>query len=161
MNKYTYIVVTFLFVAQATAQEIVDTPVLVPLSPTVGQPVAVELHDSACVIYLTENPVVINRSGSHVTLIVQALVFDDGSLCNVPPASVLFDIGSFPAGLYSLTVQAQYPTFHGTVTQTLGTIAFSVGHLNPAPAITIWGALALIALLATGASLQKHPPSAR
>ena len=142
----------------ATAQTIIDTPVLNPENPAAGQGINVELHGNACVLYLSapDTPVVVTRNGNAITLLVQAIVSSDGDFCIYPTMTVPFSIGAYTAGKYTVQVDAQYQEFlGGTITQTLGTLAFVVSGAVPVPALNAVG------LLLSGLSLAAAASQAR
>jgi len=130
----------------ALAQSIVDTPVLSPASPLAGQPVNVELHGYACVLYLSppDTPFTVTRSGGAITLLVQAVVSPDQDFCIYPVDTSRYAIGTFAPGNYTVTVQAQYENFFAEeITQTLGVLQLAVTGPTQVPALSAWGALLL------------------
>ena len=130
----------------ALAQSIVDTPVLSPNSPLAGQPVNVELHGYACVLYLSppDTPFVVTRNGSAITLLVQAVVSPDQDFCIYPVDTTSYAIGMFAPGNYTVTVQAQYENFFAEeITQTLGVLLLNARGPMQVPALSTWGASVL------------------
>ena len=142
------------FVALVQGQSIVDTPVFVPVSPAVGQTVNVEVHGYACVLYLTppDTPYDVMRNGGAVTLTVRAVVSPDQDFCIYPTQTELYSIGSFLPGHYTVTVRAQYTNFFNQpITQTLGTLEFTVQAPERVPTLSGWGQFLLV--LSLGAAV--------
>jgi hypothetical protein len=146
------------------AQTIEDTPVLNPANPAIGETVNVELHGNPCVIYFTppDTPVVVTRNGNSIMLLVQAYVSTDPILCNFPSASFSFSIGAYGPGSYTVQVDVQYKEFFGgTITQTLGILAFDVVAAKAVPTLSDLGLMLLaFALVATVKLSRKCAASA-
>lgn len=130
----------------------VDPPVLVPPNPEVGQVVSVSVTAGVCDTF-TSDPPTVTRTGNNIRINLASVSTID-PFCVFPTGAVVFAVGTFEAGSYTLQVDRTYLGRTGQVTETLGIIPFGVAAIPVIPALDTFGALLLIALLLAGSSMR-------
>lgn len=118
-----------------SASAFIDPPVLVPPNPVAGQTVSVSIRHGYCDGFLASPPPTITQVGNDIDILLPTLHFDDPLWCqNLPSVTVVFPVGAFPAGAYTLTVRRFYDNaVPAPVFETLGNLAFTVRGETPTP----------------------------
>lgn len=134
---------------QNSAHAFVDPPVLVPTNPVAGQTVSINVTAGDCDV-MGGAPPVVSIQGSNIHVLLQSGHSIDPEFCTFPTFTASYVIGSFGPGSYVMQVDRTYLGDNGTVTETIGTLAFTVTALAGTPTLGGWGrALLLCAFLTT------------
>jgi hypothetical protein len=131
-----------------------DPPYITPASPVAGEPISVNVRGTECdlindgVIW----PPPVTQQGNAITILFTGIHEEDPEFCYYSPDSRAYPIGAYPAGTYTLRVDWRYSTFNGWVTQTLGTLSFTVSDGSQrlpveAPALSNAGLAGLLLML--------------
>lgn len=134
-----------------------DPPWITPANLIDGETVSVNIHGGICDAFVEmEGYPQITIDGNAIRILLYGVHYDPGDeLCIFPTWTAAREIGAFPAGSYTLTVDMLYRhAVFGPVVLNIGTALFTVAarqQSTPLPAISPFGALALAALVASAA----------
>jgi hypothetical protein len=131
-----------------------DPPYITPANPVAGDVISVNVYGGECdiadggVVW----PAPITQQGNELTVLLTGGHEEDPEFCYFGVGTFTSPIGVYPAGTYTLQVDWRYDTFNGWVTQTLGTLSFTVSdgpHRLPveAPALSNAGLAGLLLML--------------
>ncbi|MEO5625752.1 MAG: S8 family serine peptidase [Dokdonella sp.] len=140
-----------------------DPPYVTPTTATANDIVSVNEHLGVCDAFFFEDGYPqITRNGSEVKIVSAGVHLDPGDDgCNLPTGTVTYELGSFPAGHYSVTYYLRYTNFFGQVLDlNLGTAPFTIVaapiSAESAPTLTAFGICVLILAL-MGLSVLRIP----
>ena len=156
-TKIASLLLSIMFVmVPRLASAFIDPPVLIPSNPVAGEQIAVSIHYGYCDAFLTTAPQ-ITQNGNAIHMLLETLHFDDPLWCQSPPSvTMIFPVGSFPAGDYTLQVERFYDSaVPAPVYETLANFDFVVrGQASVAlPTSGLIGYLLLIVSLIVAATL--------
>lgn len=99
-----------------------------------GQPISVHLQAQGCDAVVQEPGYPRFRiDGSTIRVLVQTIHATEPAACIYdPPAQATFDLGSYPAGTYTLQVDRHYDVRAGQVVQSIGSQTFTARPGTPA-----------------------------
>lgn len=133
--------------ASASATAFIDSPVLVPSNPIAGDVVSVSIRSGVCDGFVA-GPPSITQAGNSIHMLLETIHYDDPLFCFVSPFTSTFEVGTFPAGTYTLEVERFYDTaVPDPVYEVLANFAFTVGAAAPTtalPSLGIVGGLVLV-----------------
>lgn len=146
------VVLTVAFVSQA-AHAFVDPPVLVTTNPVTTHPVLISITAGVCDAVAGDPypPPAVTRNGTNIRMVVWTVTSLDPEECFYDTGAVTLVVGTFPIGSYVLQVDRMYLGGGGPVTETIGTLTFTVSAPAAAPALSAFS-VSLLALLLLGAA---------
>jgi len=133
-----------------------DPPYITPANPVVGELVSVNIYGGGC--DLVDDgvawPPPVTQQANELTILLTGGHEEDPEFCYFNIGNHIYPVGIYPSGAYALRVDWRYSTFNGWVTQTLGTIPFTVTSAPlqepaEAPASSDQGLAGLVLLLVT------------
>ncbi len=148
----------YLFFSQA-AYAFFDPPSISPQPPQAGEPIFVSIHGGGCdAIAERAGFPQITQVGNAIRILEYGHHWEFPDLCIYEPATVTHQIGTFPPGEYTLTVDFTYNDFlPAPVVVTLGGISFTISGQAPAasavPVTTSLGSGILVVFIASLALL--------
>lgn len=104
-------------------------PSILPADPLTDEPVYVAVQGGDCDAILQEPGYPrISREGGAIRIVVPSIHADDRARCIYdPPGTARFDLGTYPAGAYTVQVDRRYEVRSGLqVVETVGTRGFTV-----------------------------------
>ncbi|TCO34714.1 hypothetical protein [Dokdonella fugitiva] len=167
MLKYCYgvLVIAFLLAASTNAQAFWDPPIIAPTSPTVGQVASVNIRLGDCdVLIHTPGYPQVTQTGTQIKVVQWGQHWEPGELCTFPTGSAALEIGSYPPGQYTVSLDMRYRDFFSDIQvihlgDTQFTVAAPAGAPSPAPSLGIVAMGCLIVLLL--AAVWRRKPRAR
>jgi hypothetical protein len=118
-----------------SASAFLDPPFITPVSPVAGEQVSVNIYGGEC--DLVDDGVVwpppVTQQGSELSILLTGGHEENPEFCYFNAGNHIYPVGIYPPGTYTLRVDWRYSTFNGWVTQTLGTIPFTVSVAQQQP----------------------------
>jgi hypothetical protein len=139
----TVLVLFLCLFASSQGQASMSAPQIFPAEPMAGQTVSLQLQAQGCDAVVQEPGYPRFRfDGTTIRLLVQTIHAVDPAACIYdPPARATFDLGSYPAGTYTLQVERHYDMRMGlAVVQSIGSQTFTARANTPpwrAPEVTV------------------------
>lgn len=144
------LVLVFVVLFAQSAQAFFDPPWITPENPIAGEAVSVNIHGGYCDIFLEEVGFPrITQEGNEVRIIIYGAHYEPGSeLCVFPDWTGARQIGTFPTGNYTLTVDLAYehPVFGPSILN-IGVVPFSVAAPPEPVSVPTFGLLGAAILL--------------
>ena len=148
-----------------TARAFIDPPYLTPEHPIAGDVVSVNIRSGMCdAVGTIPGYPSITREGNAVRILLWSVSNIDPILCNYPPGTGTYAVGTFDAGSYTLQVDRRYfGDLGGVLTETLGVIPFTVtaagSEASAVPAVDgMWCSVLILGVtgvvLLTGSSIK-------
>jgi hypothetical protein len=152
--RFTGVFVLALALWAPSASAFLDPPYITPASPMAGDVISVNVYGGECdiadggVVWLAP----VSEHGNEFTVLLTGGHEEDPEFCYFGVGTFTSPIGVYPPGTYTLRVDWRYDTFNGWVTQTLGTIPFTVAYApqqqpSEAPALSLQGLVGLVLIL--------------
>jgi hypothetical protein len=135
------------FATQA-AHAFFDPPWIAPGAPRAGETVSVNLRDGICdAIFEWPGYPQLTRQGNSIRLLEYGQHWDTADLCVFEIGQLSEPIGTFPPGVYTVTVDFAYEdALYGPTIITLGVVPFTVTGVTAAAPVPALGQSGLIAL---------------
>lgn len=115
-------------VAAPACHAFFDPPTIVPAQPVAGDVVSVSIRGGICDTF-TDRPqdTDVTQVGSAVRIVIDGIHSDDPIFCLDPVFTVVYPVGAFAPGNYTLAVVHRYQNIAGQfIEQPIGTAPFSV-----------------------------------
>jgi hypothetical protein len=131
-----------------------DAPYITPANPVAGELVSVNIYGGEC--DLVDDGVVwpppVAQQANELTILLTGGHEENPEFCYFNIGNHAYPVGVYASGTYTLRVDWRYSTFNGWVTQTLGTIPFTVSNTPQqqpveAPALSNAGLAGLLLML--------------
>jgi len=134
-----------------------DPPWITPQSPIAGERVALNIRLGICdAVFERVGYPQITQDGKFVRVVLFGAHYEEGSeLCVFGVGTVSYDLGAYRPGDYVVQIDLDYDHFpFGPDTMTMGVVPLTVFGAQPVatPTLSIWGAIALLAMLMLGAA---------
>lgn len=148
MRKFIYAATVIAALFPGVGNAFVELQGLEPNPALVGQDINLLLRSGNCdaVLGLTS----VTRVGREIEIVTEGTRLI--STCGLPVVTDILPLGSFPEGEYSVTVQYQFDSFGGPVTETVGVTSLIIETPQPVP-VGRWWAFFLLILSVLGAGL--------
>jgi hypothetical protein len=139
-----------------SANAFVDSPVLVTTNPIAGQPVLISITAGVCDAIADGTPFpppAVAQNGASILMTVWTVASLDPEECFYPTATAILTVGTFPVGTYVLQVDRIYLGGGGPVTETLGSLNFTVSAIPTLPTLGVAGELLLALFVVSGSCI--------
>ena len=131
-----------------------DPPWITPANPMAGETVTINIHGGVCDgIFEEPGYPQITQDDGAIRIVWYGQHWPEGSgdlQCSLPIGTLVYPLGIFPPGNYTLTVDLAYRDLEGPRILTIGVVPFAVagGPVTAAPVPTL-GTQGLVTLLLT------------